>query len=72
MASSNFKEYPKGDKRAGRVIDELLKIYSQEELGKILDMTGRIDDTGEFIYEQVNGYGKRNANTQEVSEGIEI
>ncbi len=67
MASSNFKEYKKGDQRAGRVIDELLKIYSQEQLKKILDMTGRIDDTNEFIYEEVNStYEKTKKGDDEV------
>lgn len=72
-ASSNFKEYKKGDERAGRVIDELLKIYSQQQLKMILDMTGRIDDTNEFIYEEVNSsysqQKKKHVNNGEVDDG---
>lgn len=60
MAGDDFKQYKKGDERAGRVLDELYKIYSSEKLKKILDLAGRIDDTNEYIYEEVNsGFGKK-------------
>lgn len=73
MASSDFKEYKKGDIRAERVINELLKLYSQEELKKILDMARRLDDTNEFIYEEVNSsysqQRKKNVSNGETDDG---
>lgn len=66
MSGDDFKKYKKGDERAGRVIDELHKIYSSEEIRKILDLAGRIDDTNEYIYEEINsGFGKSDKNDGE-------
>lgn len=66
MAGDNFKQYKKGDERARRVLDELHKIYSSEKLKKILDLAGRIDDTNEYIYEEINsGFGKSTKNDGE-------
>lgn len=52
--SSNLKEYKKGDERATVVIDELLKIYTDEQLGKILKMAGEIDDAQKYVLEEMN------------------
>lgn len=66
MAGDNFKQYKKGDERARRVLDELHKIYSSEKIKKILDLAGRIDDTNEYIYEEINsGFGKSTKNDGE-------
>lgn len=66
MAGDNFKQYKKGDERAGRVLDELYKIYSPNEIKRILDLAGRIDDTNEYIYEEINsGFGKSAKNDGE-------
>lgn len=66
MSGDDFKKFKKGDDRAGRVIDELHKIYSSEEIRKILDLAGRIDDTNEYIYEEINsGFGKSAKNDGE-------
>lgn len=66
MIGDDLKKYKKGDERAGRVIDELHKIYSSEEIRKILDLAGRIDDTNEYIYEEINsGFGKSAKNEGE-------
>ena len=53
-SSLDFKEYTKGDKRAGRVIDELRKIYTDKQLNEILDMAKEIDDEQLYTYEEVN------------------
>ncbi len=50
--SSNLKEYKKGDERATVVIDELLKLYSHEQLKEILKMAGEIDDNLEHLIEE--------------------
>lgn len=66
LAGQNFKDYKKGDERATAVIDNLLKIYSKEQLDRVLDLAGRIDDTGEYIYEEVNSsFGKRSHDDDE-------
>ena len=52
--SSNLKEYKKGDERATVVIDELLKLYTEDQLGKILKMAGEIDDMQKYILEEVS------------------
>lgn len=66
MASNDFKQYKKGDDRAGRVLDELHKIYSSETIKKILDLSGRIDDTNEYIYEVIDSRcGKKSKNNGE-------
>lgn len=60
LAGDNLKQLKKGDERATVVIDNLLKIYSKEKLDQILDLAGRIDNTGEYIYEEVNSsYSKK-------------
>lgn len=50
--SSNLKEYKKGDERATVVIDELLKLYTQDELKVILNMAKEIDDDLEHLIEE--------------------
>ena len=66
MAGDNFKQYKRGDERAERVLDELHRIYTSEEIRRILELTRRIDDTNEFIYEEVNSvFGKRKENIED-------
>lgn len=50
--SSNLKDYKKGDERATVVIDELLKLYSHEQLKEILNMAKEIDDDLEYLIEE--------------------
>ena len=66
IAGDNLKQYKRGDERAERILDELHRIYTAEEIRKILELTGRIDDTNEFIYEEVNSvFGKRKENIED-------
>lgn len=66
MAGDNLKQYKRGDEKAERILDELHRIYTAEEIGKILELTRRIDDTNEYIYEEVNSvFGKRKENIEE-------
>ena len=51
------------------VIEQLHKIYSPEEIGRILELTRQIDDTGEYIYEEVNStFSKKNLDEQDDNE----
>lgn len=69
LAGNNFKQYKKGDERATAVIEQLHKIYSPEEIGRILELTRQIDDTGEYIYEEVNStFSKKNLDEQDDNE----
>lgn len=51
MASSNLKQYKKGDERANAVLDELLKMYNPEEIKQILNLAGEIDDSESYTYD---------------------
>lgn len=53
-ASSDFKDYKKGDKRAIRVIDELRKMYTDKQIESILKQVKEIDDDQLYTYEEVN------------------
>lgn len=53
-ASSDFKDYKKGDKRAIRVIDELRKMYTNKQIESILKQVKEIDDDQLHTYEEVN------------------
>ena len=53
-ASSDFKDYKKGDKRATRVIDELRKMYTNKQIESILKQVKEIDDDQLHTYEEVN------------------
>lgn len=69
LAGDNFKQYKKGDERASMVIEQLHKIYTPEEIGRILELTRQIDDTGEYIYEEVNStFSKKNLDKQDDNE----
>lgn len=60
LAGESFSKYKNLDARAERILDELHKIYTSEKIERILDLTRRIDDTGEYIYEEVNSsFGKK-------------
>ena len=66
MASNDFKQYKNSDQKAERLLDELHKIYSSEEIKNILELTGRIDDTNEYIYEVIDSRcGKKSKNDGE-------
>ena len=47
--SDDLKKYAKGDKRATVVVDELMKLYSPEQLNKILAMAEEIDDAQKHL-----------------------
>ena len=53
-ASSDFKDYRKGDERATRVIDELRKMYTDKQIESILEQVKEIDDDQLYTYEEVN------------------
>lgn len=53
-ASSDFKDYKKGDERATRVIDELRKMYTDKQIESILKQVKEIDDDQLHTYEEVN------------------
>ena len=53
-ASSDFKDYKKGDERATRVIDELRKMYTDKQIESILKQVKEIDDDQLYTYEEVN------------------
>lgn len=59
--SSNLKEYAKGDKRATVVVDELMKLYSPEQLNKILAMAEEIDDDQKHLIVEDKQTTKENA-----------
>ena len=69
LAGESFKDYKNRDDRAGRILDELHKIYTAEEISSILELTRQIDDTGEYIYEEVNStFSKKNLDEQDDNE----
>lgn len=53
-AGENFNKYKKGDERANKVIEQLEKLYSYEELNDILEIARILDDEEKVILSNGN------------------